>query len=81
MKNQKISLFPNEEVVVVTTVSRPDGSTFTQNLYVPLGDSIKDAVNQYQRQLGDPYRWVTIRGKRQRVIKKNAYIITSYYVQ
>lgn len=81
MKNQKINLFPGEEVVVVVTVSRPNNTTFTQNLYVPLGDSIKDAVAQYQNQLGDPYKWVTIRGKRQRVIKKNAYMIVNYYVQ
>lgn len=79
-KNNRISLFPDKTTTIIVNVERPNGTTFSQRLEVELGESIKDTINNYQKQLGDPYKWVTIRGKRQRIIRKDAYLITGYYI-
>lgn len=61
-------------------VERPDGTTFEHRLTLGIGDSVKVAVANYQKQLGDPYKWVTINGKHQRIIRKDAYLVVDYYI-
>lgn len=74
------SLFPEMKTTIVVTVERPNGTTFQQELVIGLGDSVKVAVANYQKRLGDPYKWVTIRGKHQRILRKDAYLIVDYHI-
>lgn len=82
MKSQlkRISLFPNETTTIVAIVERPNGTTFKQRLTIGIGDSVKVAIDNYQKRLGDPYKWVTIRGKHQRILRSDAYLVVDYYI-
>ena len=74
-------LFPKENRSIIVKVERPNGTTFNQEIKLENGESAEDAVKKYQKRLGDPYGWKTVRGQKLRYIKKDAYLVVDWHTK
>ena len=63
---------------LIARIERPDGSTYEQEIEY-IEDSKIKSVRNAQKKLGNPYAWATIRGRKERYIRKDAYIIVDAY--
>lgn len=70
----------DEQEHINVLVERPNGTTFWQDVALQDNETPYKAAKRYQKQLGDPYKWATVRGKRIRYLKKDAYLVIRYEV-
>lgn len=75
-----LDLFNEDEKSIVVIVERPNGTTFEQKVKLKENEEPKDAAKRYQKILGEPYGWYTIRGKRLRYLKKDAYLVVDWRI-
>lgn len=67
---------------VYIIVERPDGSTYEQIVYAPWGKESHLIISQFQTTtLGDPYRWITINGRRERILRNDIYLAVDCFAE
>lgn len=64
---------------ITVIIERPNGTTYSQE--IENRGSVIESVKYFQiHTLGNPYKWRTNNGKKERYIDKNAYLVVNYYV-